>query len=229
MISQRGTGRNTVLTGKLLNFIMLLWCYYIYKYHPYILIINILLLTTIIIILQLFKGSSTRNERIEKFWFYVNRKATFMYKNYFKYLEDQRVINFDNPLHRFIIHYLFLPRLNLEYANLIATWNNHKLSTERNRTPNEITYHDRHLSYAVAPLLQDNLQAALIDHNEVDDEFDLNNPPIRQVIIDPTRCPLSEENYALFKQRISPITMEQPFDSMYPLIVEAFEVMNELI
>lgn len=44
----------------------------------------------------------------------------------------------DTDLHVFILHYVFLPRINRVITSFTAGWNNHPLRTERNWSPNRI-------------------------------------------------------------------------------------------
>jgi len=50
------------------------------------------------------------------------------------------VLDTDNDVHLFILHYVFLPRINRVISSFVAGWNNHSLRTERNQTPNRIWF-----------------------------------------------------------------------------------------
>jgi hypothetical protein len=57
-------------------------------------------------------GSSTRNQRIERLWREVFRCAAFLFYCIFYALEDAGHLDLDNEMHMYVLHYVFLPRLN---------------------------------------------------------------------------------------------------------------------
>ena len=48
------------------------------------------------------------------------------------------VLDIDNKLHLFALHYIFLPRINNSRQQFISMWNNHPLGTERNLSPTQL-------------------------------------------------------------------------------------------
>ena len=54
------------------------------------------------------------------------------------YLEDTNILDIDNEIHLFSLHYVFLPRLNQSLHEFIHMWNNHPLGTERNMSPAQL-------------------------------------------------------------------------------------------
>lgn len=83
-------------------------------------------------------GSSTHNERIERLWNDVRRSATEEFRCLFYQLEDEGLLNPLNETDLFCLHYVFLGRINQVIDEFTSSWNNHKLSTERNRSPNQL-------------------------------------------------------------------------------------------
>ena len=83
-------------------------------------------------------GPSTRNQRIERLWRDVFRCALVTFYYTFYALEQNGVLNLENEFHMFILHTIFLPRINHCLMEFKALFNNHKLPTENNRTPNQI-------------------------------------------------------------------------------------------
>ena len=43
-----------------------------------------------------------------------------------------------DELHLFCLHYVFLPRLNLQLAQFLESWNNHRLRTEHGLSPKQL-------------------------------------------------------------------------------------------
>ncbi len=57
-------------------------------------------------------GSSTRNQCIGRLWREVFRCTTFLFYCVFYALEDAGYLDLDNEIHMFVLHYVFLPRIN---------------------------------------------------------------------------------------------------------------------
>jgi len=55
-------------------------------------------------------GPSTRNQRIERFWRDVFDQVTASFYDFFRTLEQGRVIDLSNALHLIVIRVLYLPR-----------------------------------------------------------------------------------------------------------------------
>ena len=53
-------------------------------------------------------------------------------------MEESGILNLDNDVHLFLLHHVFLPRINFSLSEFKALYNDHRLSTERNWTPNQI-------------------------------------------------------------------------------------------
>ena len=83
-------------------------------------------------------GSSTRNQRIERLWRDVFRCVAVTFYYVFYAMEQSGILNLENELHMFVLHLVFLPRLNHSLSEFKALYNDHRLSSERNWTPNQI-------------------------------------------------------------------------------------------
>lgn len=80
-------------------------------------------------------GSSTHNERL---WRDVTRCVGSLFRDIFSGLEDDGTLDPLNEIDIFCLHYVFNPRINKNLASFVESWNNHPVSTERNRTPNQL-------------------------------------------------------------------------------------------
>ena len=80
-------------------------------------------------------GCSVHNQRIEILWRDVFSQCTILYYKLFYYMEDQFLLDINDEIHLFCLHYVFLPRINLALNLFKNAWNNHPLSTERNLSP----------------------------------------------------------------------------------------------
>ncbi|KAF6758397.1 hypothetical protein DFP72DRAFT_807962 [Ephemerocybe angulata] len=83
-------------------------------------------------------GRSVHNIRIERLWkdYYIG--LIDKWYHFFHDLEAFYGLDVDNPIHLWLLHHLFLPALNEEAQRWAASWNHHRVRTERNRTPREM-------------------------------------------------------------------------------------------
>lgn len=53
-------------------------------------------------------------------------------------MEQTGILDVENPIHLFALHLVFTRRINIALKEFLAMFNNHKLSTENNWTPNQV-------------------------------------------------------------------------------------------
>ncbi len=100
--------------------------------------------------LAVITGSSTHNQRIEHLWHDVFRCIGILFYNTFYKLEEENYLDCLNEVDLFCLHCFFLPRINAALQSFIDSWNNHPISTARNRTPNQL-FIEGALEQGVAP------------------------------------------------------------------------------
>ena len=83
-------------------------------------------------------GSSTHNERIERLWRDVHRCVTSLFYSKFRDFEESGILDPLNEIDIFCLHFVYIPLINSALDSFIESWNNHPISTERNRTPNQL-------------------------------------------------------------------------------------------
>lgn len=83
-------------------------------------------------------GSSVHNQRIERLWRDSHRCATSIYYRLFYYLEERGLLDPINEQHLFVLHYIFLPRINRSLQQFHDAWNHHGVRTENGHTPNQL-------------------------------------------------------------------------------------------
>jgi hypothetical protein len=83
-------------------------------------------------------GTSCRNQRIERLWRDIYIGCLYIYYSLFYYLEDIELLDIDNPIHLFCLHYVYRLRINWHLQQFVLGWNNHPLRTARNQSPNQM-------------------------------------------------------------------------------------------
>lgn len=73
-------------------------------------------------------GQSVHNQRIERLWHDVHNYVVKYFKSIFFYLESSQLLERDNEVDLFALHYVFLPRINNAIDQFVLQWNNHPLS-----------------------------------------------------------------------------------------------------
>ncbi|KAI9534203.1 hypothetical protein NQZ68_016922, partial [Dissostichus eleginoides] len=81
------------------------------------------------------RGRSTHNQRIERLWGDLWRGVSNVYYDLFNFLESEGIIDIDNEMHMWALHYVYLPRINHDLRGFLDQWNNHGLRTERHQSP----------------------------------------------------------------------------------------------
>jgi hypothetical protein len=80
-------------------------------------------------------GPSKRNQRIERLWRDVANAFQTRFANLFMQMEQHGILNRDEDVHIAVLHIVYLPWLKKECADFVAMWNNHKVSTNKDRSP----------------------------------------------------------------------------------------------
>ena len=80
-------------------------------------------------------GRSVHNQRIERLWRDVFHSCLIVFYNVFYDMENQYLLNIDDHVHLFCLHYIYLPRINRALQEFTEAWNNHPLSSCNNMSP----------------------------------------------------------------------------------------------
>eukprot|EP01038_Epipyxis_sp_PR26KG_P016209 gene16209-22048_t len=120
--------------------------------------------------------------------------------NYDLHYDDVQVV--------FCIHYLFIPRINEDLENFRGGWNNHKIRTENNKTPNQLLLMYDELVGSI-PTVVDELDYGVYDDIDVEDN------DIEQRIVEPIQCPLSNMQFQLFKNQIQPLSSTMKDEQLF--------------
>ena len=126
-------------------------------------------------------GRSVNNIRIERLWRDVFTQCLSMFYHLFYFMEDRGILNPENPVHMYALHYVYIVRINNSLAKFAEAWNAHPLRTANNRNPFQLWVRGMldhiHESHAPIQELFDDPRA----HTEVvNDESDEPYSPIVQ-------------------------------------------------
>ena len=83
-------------------------------------------------------GRSVHNSRIERFWRDLFRGCTVLYYNLFYLMEEEGVLDPDNAVHLYCLHYVYLRRINHSLREFAHAWNRHPLGTEHGLSPQQL-------------------------------------------------------------------------------------------
>lgn len=83
-------------------------------------------------------GSSVHNQRIERLWRDVRKMVVEYYRKLFYFMEEQNLLDPTDEVDLFCLHYVYHQKINLALSKFKEAWNNHKLSTEVGKSPNQL-------------------------------------------------------------------------------------------
>ena len=80
-------------------------------------------------------GKSVHNQRIERLWRDVFSTCLSSFYHLFYSLEGNGILNPNDDVDLFCLHYVFLPRINSQLETFRQAYSRHRLRTENNRSP----------------------------------------------------------------------------------------------
>ncbi len=80
-------------------------------------------------------GSSHHNQRIERLWRDVFRCVASTFYSVFHFMESHQILDPCSDTDLFVLHSVFLPRINSQLNAFCDAWNAHPMRTERNWSP----------------------------------------------------------------------------------------------
>lgn len=146
-------------------------------------------------------GKSTHNQRIERQWRDMTKEVTSFYKKIFIRPENNHFIDISEEESLFCLHYVFVNRINEDLQRYMRIWNNHKLSTEHNSTPNILLLVNNNVSDAIHV---DEETYGVEDVYEDADHYNGNN---NHVSVSSVSCPMNARQYHVFSTFCRPLTL----------------------
>ena len=83
-------------------------------------------------------GKSCHNQRIERLWRDVFSVVLSIFYRVFWYLEESGYLDISYEVHLYALHVIYVPLINNYLREFTRRWDNHPLSTERNRSPDQL-------------------------------------------------------------------------------------------
>lgn len=150
-------------------------------------------------------GKSTHNQRIERLWRDIYDGCLSLFYQIFQYLERQALLDTDNEIHIWSLHYIYLPMLNNHLQTWKNAWVHHPLSTESNRTPMQLWISGLHFTHFGQTMLQNAREPVTeeeIRQYGVDWDGPVNAGDDNIVQVPDTTCPLDDHNLSLLMQAV---------------------------
>ncbi|KAF9032587.1 hypothetical protein BJ165DRAFT_1314926, partial [Panaeolus papilionaceus] len=78
------------------------------------------------------------NTPIERLWVELGRRFCRAWRVFFRRLGRLHNLNMDNPIHRWLLDYLFLDMINEDCRAFVEEWNAHPMRNKNSKSPNDL-------------------------------------------------------------------------------------------
>lgn len=151
-------------------------------------------------------GSSVHNQRIERLWRDVYRCVCSTYHELFSSMECMDILDPDSEVDLFVLHCVFLPRINKSLCEFSRAWNMHPVRTAKNWSPRQIMIN----SMITTSEVTDDLTVPT-DEWGVDPEGPVPEDVIGTVSIPETLCPLEGPEFQQFVDTVDTVSQFEDF------------------
>lgn len=150
-------------------------------------------------------GSSVHNQRIERLWRDVYRCVCSTYHDLFYSMEAMGILDPSDDVDLFLLHCIYLPRINKSLLDFARAWNHHPIRTERNWSPRQIMLNSL--------IHQSDIQRndAIPSDFGIDYEGPVPDEETGTVVVPPTDIPLNEDD---LQELLDIIDTETFFDDL---------------
>lgn len=149
-------------------------------------------------------------------------KVCFRFRGIFGMMEDKGILDVDDDIQLFCLHYVFLPRVQAKLEQFKRQHNNHKLRTEGSATPRQLfarttiaNIHSTRRGITGQRVVeeQDGVDNMYGVEGAVDDGAETAAPVEGEeptVVVPPVRCPLSPEQYQRLLEEVPAVDEDDP-------------------
>jgi len=166
-------------------------------------------------------ASSNLNQRVERGWRDMRNSTLQTYIDTFL-LFEMLGMDVDNAVHMFCLHFMFKDRINTSISSYRNAWNHHPMSSENNRSPVNILFTEN-----------DSNGGSVYNENVVNDIVSTirgaNVLDVPRVNCMPKKCPLNDDKWQLFVQTITPFTIFDDLESLWPRFLEVIRYTEDLL
>ena len=191
------------------------------------------------------RGPSVHNTRIESFWGQMRPRCIQFWIDCFKKMSATNLpaaqrLTSTRIEHKFVLQWLFMPLIQHDLNVFVDTWNNHKLSTEKHFTPNQLQSmmlaSQNH--QPVPPVTVDTLtygveQLGLDLENAGQNRAQGGWEGQPYVDVQSPGCALTEAGMQMFAQRFPPVPppphLARSVDSYHAIFIDALNYYTELV
>lgn len=164
-------------------------------------------------------GSSVHNQRIERLWRDTFRCVAQTYYALFYEMEDNDQLCVDNEIDLFSLHFVFLPRINVQLQHFASAWNHHPVRTENGFSPIQLW---RRGLLSASP----DFQCELFDGMTVANDYGVESNNLHRSNVDYELINIPEINVNLNQEQVQEI--EQNFNPLRPSELNGVDVYTEV-
>lgn len=148
-------------------------------------------------------GSSVHNQRIERLWRDVYRCVCSTYHELFYSMEATGILDPVSEVDLFVLHCVFLPRINRSLTEFSRAWNLHPVRTARNWSPHQIMLNSM--------IREDNALDTVSTDYGIDPEGPIPEEDTGTIVIPETLPPVSDDDLQDF---LSTVDTDTSFDDL---------------
>ncbi len=178
-------------------------------------------------------GQSTHNQRIERLWRDVFRCVCTTFHTLFYTMEAAGILDPTCEIDMFVLHYVFLPRINTALQEFAAAWNHHPIRTQRNWSPRRIWMNGmldpRHSNQQAVREVIDGIPVEGLDNFGIDYGGPLTTLDNSTVAVPDTLFPLDDDQWDAFDRELNPHLLMSADDGGVSLFVHARNTLSILL